>query len=267
MVEEPQQSKGGMERVPRYVSAWYFAGAVLVFAVTTLLIHQVHRHRTKASDGCLMDGDERVTLRGGALVGDTELPAEYRAELAETLRSGVLYRPAVAKPAGDAVKAAVRKPDAAFKLLTPVNVTIVSDQPLLDWEDLDDVEQYKVSIYDAAGHLVEESPQLSASAWRPVNPLERGQTYHWVVDARLGDRDVRVPGAGQAAATFVVAPQSVADQLLLAQAKYPDHHLLLATLFARAGDTQAARRELDLAEEQDGGHPMLARLKASLRQQ
>jgi hypothetical protein len=77
---------------------------------------------------------------------------------------------------------------------------------------------------------------------------------------------VRVPADGAPAATFRVASQDVADHLLLAQAQYPDHHLLLATMFARAGDTQAASRELDLADEQDGGHPLLAKLRASLRQ-
>lgn len=265
MAEELNSSKVGLQHTHRQVSAWYLAGAVAVFAVITLLIGQVHRHRTRATNGNLLDGDQRISLTGSSLVGDGELPPEYRAELAETLRSGSLNPAKVvpAKPSGNSVQAAVREP--AFKLLTPVNATIVSDQPLLDWEDLDDAVEYKVSVYDASGHLVAESPQLAASAWRPVDPLERGETYHWVVSARLNDREVRVPSEGQPEAVFRIASQSVADQLLLAQAQYPDHHLLLATLFARAGDTQSANRELDLAEEQDAGHPLIARLRASLR--
>lgn len=267
MISQMQQPGNDPQRT-RHVSAWYVGLAVLVFAGSALLINQVHRHRTKATNGCLMDGDERISLKDGALVGDSELPPDYRAALADTLRTGSLMAaPLAASPkaaANDVVHAAARQNEPTFKLLTPVNATIVTDQPLLDWEDLDDVQEYRVSVYDAANHLVTESPQLSASAWRPSEPFERGQTYHWVVTARLGDREVRVPAEGQPAATFRVTPQTVADQLLLAQAQYPEHHLLLATLFARVGDTQAAKRELDLAEEQDPGHPMVGKLRGSL---
>lgn len=249
----------------RSVSGWYVAVAVAVFAFSAVLIHQVHRHRTKASDGCLMDGDQRIALNRDTLSGDSELPAEYRTALVETLRTGSLYG-SVPTAAAPSSKGTPHGGEAAFRLLAPTNGISVSDQPLLDWEDLDDAEQYKVSVYDAKDHLVEESPLLAASAWRPSVPLDRGQTYHWVVRARLSDREVRVPAEGAPLATFVIAPQAVADKLLLAQAKYADHHLLLATLFARAGDTQAASRELDLADEQDAGHPLLAKLRTSLRQ-
>jgi hypothetical protein len=153
---------------------------------------------------------------------------------------------------------------AAFHVLAPLGDVVLPEKPTFRWETLAGATGYQVAVYDSGYHRIASSPTLTSTSWQSDVALERGLSYTWTVTATARARSIRVPSPPQAEARFTVMPAAAAEQLQLAQTQFPEHHLLLTTLYAREDDIEDAQRELALADASNPGNPVIAKLKASL---
>src|SRR5262245_42130420 len=89
-----------------------------------------------------------------------------------------------------------------FGLIAPRGVMVTSDRPTFKWEPLSGAQSYVVFITDLSTGLEIESPALTEPAWTADNPLVRGQSYKWGVEAVRDGERVLAPSAKEAAAIF-----------------------------------------------------------------
>jgi hypothetical protein len=107
--------------------------------------------------------------------------------------------------------------------------------------------------------VVERSSRRASPHWRPRQALERGATYVWQVEVIHRGESVFLPAPPAPPAIFRVISEREHEELEAARREFPDHHLLLGLLYARAGIAGAARRELDAAPD-----PLARELAAQL---
>ncbi|PWU05482.1 MAG: hypothetical protein C5B51_14570 [Terriglobia bacterium] len=189
------------------------------------------------------------------------LPPEYRAILEQATRSGRLEIPqeiAALHRKPELLLGAPEKP-AAFGLRQPLGEAVPGGQPVFVWESLSGASAYTVSVYDEQFRKVMESPELSGTEWRPDQALTAGHIYSWTVTAQVNGDRVRVPVPPAPEAKFAVLSASEAGRLAEARRRYPEQHLLLASLFARVGVVSEARKELAA-----DGSELARRLESSL---
>ncbi len=194
------------------------------------------------------------------------MPPEYAEIVAQARSSGRLeVAPAIAalsrskeQPLGDLIQGS------GFSLTHPVNEASISDRPRFSWSVLFGADNYRVNIYDENFGKVAESPEISSTSWTPSQALDPSHTYSWTVTARIGKREIREPVPPSPEARFKVLSPSQASQLREAAQKYPNDHLLLAALYAKAGAIDDARRELKALAANDPGSDLPRRLANSL---
>jgi hypothetical protein len=177
------------------------------------------------------------------------IPQEYQDLLAETAASGRLPVPIdVTGKQETETLLGTPSSESAFRLLSPVNVTIMSDRPVFRWEPTHNSKNavtYSVAIYDRSYQKIAESQPTTSTEWQIESPLKRGYVYRWFLTVRSAHTVVRIPVPPQREVDFKVMEQTAENQLQTDQSKYGDNHLLMAVLFARAGDLDSAKRELD----------------------
>jgi len=255
-------------RGARWERSWIWAAAAVVVTAVGLTIWW-QRHFAPVLSASLHDSGGTIGVDAwGGLHSSKAVPAAYTGLLANTLRSGRL------EVAGPAARFH-RQPDlllglaqggAAVVLRSPVGEASVSDRPQFEWLPLNGAASYQVSVFDDDFRKVAQSPPLRTTLWEADPPLARGRTYTWVVDATAGGKTVRAPLPPAPEARFAVV--SAEDAAALAQVRnfFPDGHLLLAALLARAGAITEARREVDALAADNPGSELVARLRASLAQ-
>ena len=126
--------------------------------------------------------------------------------------------------------------------LEPTGVVVASDRPRFTWPRQAGA-RYVVSVYAGDVRLA-ASPLLRDASWIPPEPLPRGRTLTWQVDARAGETSTILPSPPAPPALFRIAEQRELDELARARRERPNDHLLLAVLHARAGMQAEALREL-----------------------
>jgi hypothetical protein len=161
----------------------------------------------------------------------------------------------------------VPPPAPAFGPSDPVSEVVESDRPLFRWRALPRAASYVVRVYDPMFNLIATSPALESTEWQASTPLDRDRVYSWQIAARLGGAEVRAPAPPAPEAKFKVLDASKASELADARGRYPDSHLLLASLYAEAGVLNAAERELDALEQANPGSAAVRALHDALRRQ
>jgi hypothetical protein len=131
-----------------------------------------------------------------------------------------------------------------FKLITPVGSIVLSNIPAFKWESLPGATGYTVLVRDVHTGREIESEQLTYTQWTPKEPLARGHTYAWMVEAVKDGRRLRSPALDKPYAGFKVLDKQVFDNIQRAQASWGDSHLVMGILYAKAGLKDAARKEL-----------------------
>jgi hypothetical protein len=192
------------------------------------------------------DGQGIVTLDAqGNLRGLELLPEKYRQEVKKVLETGqVSLSPVVAQlRGGPEIRMSGNNDEPGFSLLSPVGIVVETSRPTFQWKKLSDAVEYDVSVYDARGEVVTRE-KVAGNEWRPATALARGQIYHWQVRAiTKDDREVKSPPVGQPDAKFSVLDQDRLNEIERAREAYPGSHLVLGTIYARAGFVNEARRE------------------------
>jgi hypothetical protein len=125
--------------------------------------------------------------------------------------------------------------------MSPVDVVVASTSPLLTWRGQQG--RYVVSVYDSL-ERVAQSPALESAEWQVSPPLTRGKTYAWQVEVRRGSSIELLPAPPLPPALFRVLDERASSDLAEAQRRFPDDHLLLGVLEARAGMQQEALADL-----------------------
>lgn len=198
------------------------------------------------------------------------LPSEYQALLAQTSASGRLPNPHDGIVAAhDETLLGTQSAAPSFRLLSPVNVTIMSDKPVFLWEPTHatgTTVTYSVAVYDRSYRKVAESGPITTTQWQVEAPLKRGGLYSWSLTVHSSHAIVRIPVPPQSEVLFKVMELKTENQLQSDQEKYGDNHLLMAALFARAGDLDAAKGQLDALAAIDPQSALVPRLRRSLAQ-
>jgi hypothetical protein len=253
---------------PRRTWLWVAAAAVLVVASTAALWKIVQPRGQPELVVALRDSGGIVGVdRAGVLHEPVSLPADYKALVAQALKTGKLDSPTMAglsrKPEfllGDSTK------QTPFALRHPMGEIVATDQPEFSWTALPGATAYRVNIYDENFHRITASPSLTSTTWICTPPLMPGQVYTWTVTARAGARDIREPVPPAPEAKFAVLAQARMDRLRETERQYPGAHLLLAALYAEAGDFWDARRHLAALQQANPDSDLVRRLAASMAQ-
>ncbi len=261
------QPKSG---APRSMSAgWIVVSALAAACLALVVVPWVRRHVGAAQPVVvaeLNDGSGQIALTSqGELSGEPGLPPDYVALLTQTLRSQHL--PLAEGGAVAAAPAEMLRSDApegaGFDVLAPRGeMTLAS--PEFRWQALAGAKSYVVEVYDAQFKLVARSVSLTQREWVPLQPLEAGSQYHWVVKAETKHGIVQAPGPANADARFAVAPAGALASIASARQKFGGDHLLLAAVYAQAGMRRLAQGEMDVLAVKNPGSPLVRVLSDSL---
>ncbi len=193
----------------------------------------------------LKDGGGLVTLDNeNRLFGLEALPASYQSAVREALRVGRVAAPSyLSSLAGKGEMLMGPTVPPAFSLITPLGVVVESDRPAFQWTKLDGAGGYTVTIFDRRLRELSNSGIISATQWTPPRALRRGIVYGWQVRAVKDGSETRIPAPGEPEAKFLVLDQAKMDEMTQARRDYAGSHLVLGTLYARAGLMESAAEE------------------------
>jgi hypothetical protein len=250
---------------PRRVWRWAIAAAVAI-ALIPLAWRISRRAGQEQYAIVLRDAGGLVALDSvGELHTPSKFPQAYAAALKSALETRRLAVPEQWRQSGAApeVLLGARERSSRFALLHPAGEAMLTSQPRFAWEPLQGADGYRVTVYDRSFRKVLESPGISATEWTPPEGLAAGQTYTWVVTARVGGRAIRAPVPPAAEARFTVLLSEDAARLEQARSRYPDAHLMLAALFAQAGALAETRQELDALARANPGSALVREIASS----
>jgi len=131
-----------------------------------------------------------------------------------------------------------------FAIIGPVATIVSNDRPVFRWTELEGVESYTVSVYDADLQLATKSEPLKEPEWVIPIRLRPEVTYTWIV-AALKESEERLAPAPPSRAEFRIIGKRAHSKLKyeLAQANSPGAR---GVLFAKAGMLDESERELSL---------------------
>jgi hypothetical protein len=116
-------------------------------------------------------------------------------------------------------------------LTQPLSTTVEDTEPTLTWDSPSDGWAYRVHIEDQDSHqTVATSEVLEEALWRVSNPLLRGRTYLWRVDASAAGNRRTVLVITSSTGQFSVLSDEGKQQIQNARAGNPSH-LLLGSLY------------------------------------
>ncbi len=225
-------------------------------AVIAGLEHRINSLEPEGPDGStvneseitvkLNDGGNIVTMDAeGTVRGLESFPEQYRQAVKQVLETGRVSRPPVIAQlrGGPETTMAGNTDGSGFRLLSPIGVIVQTTQPTFRWAPFRDAIAYEVSVSDVGGDVIEVAT-VSGTGWRPATPLARGRVYHWQIRAMTKDgREVKSPPVGQPDAKFSVLDQNKFNEIERARKTYSSSHLVLGTIYAKAGLINEARRE------------------------
>ncbi len=145
------------------------------------------------------------------------------------------------------------------RLLAPVGVRVLTEQPLFRWQDDPEVASVQVGILDASGVELQTSPRLTGSEWRPARALPRSRPLVWRLAARPR-RGNETPAVRLA--SFAVVPP---DEIAWLEREIETSHaarLVAAVLYAQVGALDDAGLALDELARRNPGASVVTRLRA-----
>lgn len=208
------------------------------------------------------DGNGSITLDGAGNVHGA--PHDTESLVRETLTTARLFTPPVAADTTSAPPALRGSSNgSSLSLLSPGRAVVLDDAPLFEWKGGGRGATFIVEIFDSDFRPVMRSASLSELHWRPRHALPRGQELQWQVTATAGDRQETAPQPPEPPARFLILDAEAATRI--ERAKLGRSHLVLATLYARAGMHEEAEGELSALAGLNPASPLVARLRENLR--
>ncbi|HEV7242236.1 MAG TPA: zf-HC2 domain-containing protein [Thermoanaerobaculia bacterium] len=141
--------------------------------------------------------------------------------------------------------------------LQPSGVVIDTTRPTMTWPRVENA-TYTVVVFDGDHEVVRSEP-LARERWTAPRSLRRGRTYSWQVEAKTVADMVILPSPDKPPARFRVIDGETHDEIAAARRLHREDHLLLATLYARAGMEKEAKESLRRIDQ--ATDPRVERLK------
>jgi hypothetical protein len=152
---------------------------------------------------------------------------------------------------------------ATFSVTSPVSTALLTDRPAFTWEQAKSATGYQVTITDASGSAVDESPIVASTTWKADKPLPRGQVLRWQVKAMVNGSVLETAPDG--GARFRILDADRADQIRDAQKTFADQPMALGILYAQAGMLDDAERAFTQARRQDPQNELVPKLMTDLK--
>jgi anti-sigma factor RsiW len=166
----------------------------------------------------------------------------------------------------------------------PVGTVVLSTRPEFEWTPVDNATGYRVTVYNSAMEEVAESGLISKAEWMPPQPLSRGKTYQWQVQALDGEEEIaRAPRLPAPEAKFHVLDKQMTARVERLERKYASSPaagtnrsedepgsayasaLILCVSYAEAGLLDDAERESLRLVALDPDSPLAQELRQSIR--
>lgn len=212
----------------------------------------------------LNDNNTQVAVKGGLLTGFASLPEVYERLVRNTLLKQQVSRPAFLNELNPKKEVQMGEKEESFPLLEPKGKTIESASPTLRWGALEGATSYSVKVYDSGPKLVAESPELSSATWTLPEPLGRGKIYTWEVTAIKEGKEVFAPAPPAPPARFKVLEQNRYLELTQMKRAYKSH-LLMGTLYVKAGLLDEAEREFQALLKENANSGLAKKLLGSVQ--
>jgi hypothetical protein len=153
-------------------------------------------------------------------------------------------------------------PGAGLGALSPSGTRVLDERPTLRWRPAVEPSGYVVTVADASGQTLAESPVLRTEEWRPPRALPRRRTLAWWVETRPRGRGVE-PERSAAVRFSVLAPEELAwvERELVAGS---GSRLVAAVLYAEVGALEEARAAAAELGQVNPASPEIQRLRSRL---
>jgi hypothetical protein len=152
-----------------------------------------------------------------------------------------------------------------FPLLSPVGQVVQNRNPTLRWKPLIGATRYVVTVADDKLNEVATSESLTSTQWRVPVPLKWGGVYSWQVTAFKDGQEVVSPVMPGPQARFMIVDQARAQELRQLEHAFPNYHLGLGVLYARAGLLDEAEREFQAKVKASPNSAVARKLLESVR--
>lgn len=141
--------------------------------------------------------------------------------------------------------------------VSPVGVKTLSARPTFRWKPADGGATYEVTIFEPISKASHTSPALSAAEWTSDIELKRGVTYQWQVAARIVGKELTTKSP---AANFQPLEKAQADKIDQVRRDYSGWHLILGSLYTKAGLLDEAEAEFQELRKANPDLPIAQRL-------
>jgi hypothetical protein len=152
-----------------------------------------------------------------------------------------------------------------FALVSPVGQVVRNRNPTLTWKPLAGASRYVVTVTDDKLNEVATSEPLTSAQWRVPIPLKWGGVYSWQVTAFKDGQEVVSPVMPAPQAKFMIVDQTRAEELRQVEHAFPNYHLGLGVLYARAGLLDEAEREFQAELKASPNSTIARKLLESVR--
>jgi hypothetical protein len=220
----------------------------------------------------LKDGSGAVEVR---LKLPSDLPRDLALATAQLLETGEAAASELAQQTlarlvteGEEVRSGSEAPsppgDEVPVLFSPVRTLVLSDRPAFRWAPVKGATGYVISFFQNQPRrlLWEQSVGMQGESAFPSDrpPLSPGETYAWMVEARMPDRSFY-----SKLARFEVLGGSRRAEVQTLSRRYAGWHTVLAALYEREGLYDEAARELQSLVRRNPGSKSARRLLDALR--
>ncbi len=223
--------------------------------------------RASAPNSNVPDGAHETTTAQGDVVNIEKLSPALHRVIASALTTQRLERPkALAELNGTRGTLLSESGDGlSFHLLSPVGKVLQSSSPTFRWQTLEGASSYTVSIVDDKLNEVATSGPLNKTEWRAPVQLKRGGVYSWQVTAIKDGAQITSPAMPAPQAKFKILDQTANEELKSLKRAFPNYHLGLGVLYARAGLLDEAEREFQAELKNNPRSTVARRLLSGVR--
>lgn len=152
-----------------------------------------------------------------------------------------------------------------FPLLTPVGQVVRNRNPTFTWKPLAGASHYVVTVVDDKMNEVATSEPLTSTQWRVPVTLKWGRRYSWQVTAVKDGKEIVSPVLPAPQARFMIVDEARAAELRQVEQAFPNYHLGLGILYARAGLLDEAEREFQAELKANSNSGVARKLLDSVR--
>jgi len=220
----------------------YAAAAALVIALVAIALWPRGRLRPVVAPPHAQQQQKSIPSPAIANTTTSYDRADWKTAVADAVRTGRVPHAAILAEIHASAETLRGSDTTKSVKLDPSGVVIETTTPQFTWTAFDHA-HYIVSVFDGE-RKVASSGTISTPAWTSSKPLARGTTFTWQVEVLRDSKSDIIPAPPNPPAMFHILDDATARDLDDARRRYPNDHLLLGVLYARAGLESRAREEL-----------------------